>query len=60
MAKRKGGQTMIQRSRAIPPSDKAGFAMEGRVKREFFGLTEADEEAIVQRIEAGLDEALKE
>jgi len=51
---------MIQRSRAIPPSDKAGFAMEGRVKREFFGLTEADEEAIVQRIEAGLDEALKE
>jgi len=70
VAKRKPGRfrrfsggsrpTLIQQSRAIPPSEKAGFAMEGRVRREFFALSKDDEDAIVQRIEAALDDAVKD
>lgn len=34
--------------------------MEGRVRREFFALSKDDEDAIVQRIEAALDDAVKD
>lgn len=59
------GPTMIQRSRSVSPTEKAAFhQIEGagkrHVKREFFGLTTADEQAIVDRVEQALDEAIKE
>jgi len=43
-------QTLIQRSRSVDPTDKAEFhqvlgAGRSRVKREFLGLTQADEDA---------------
>ena len=45
------GPTLIQRSRRVPPSEKAAFhqvvgAGRSRVKREFFGVSPQDEEAI--------------
>lgn len=54
-------QTLIQRSRAIPPSEKATFHQltgAGRrgVLRQFFGLSASDENVIVERVAAHLDE----
>ena len=50
---------MIQRSRRISPAEKAAYHQEAgagrsRVKRKFLGLTEADEDAILARIEQHL------
>lgn len=60
-----GGQTLVQRSRAVPAAEKAAYhQIEGagkrRVKREFFGLTAADEQVIVDRLEKAIDAAVKE
>lgn len=57
---RRKGPTMIQRSRSVSPLQKAEFVTEGRVSRDFFGLTAADEAAIGDRIEQALDQAFKE
>ena len=64
MAKRGAHQTMIQRSRRIPPSEKAAFhqiagAGKSRVKRQFFGLSASDENAIVDLFEQDLTRRLK-
>jgi hypothetical protein len=53
-------KTMIQQSRRTSPAEKAAYhqiagAGKSRVKREFFGLSPEDEDAIVKRIEEGLD-----
>jgi hypothetical protein len=63
MAK-KAGPTFIQRSRNLRPSEKAAFhqvlgAGKSHVKRPFFELNANDEAAIVNRIQDGLDRALK-
>lgn len=64
--KRRGvGLTLIQRSRGISPAEKAAFhqidgAGKRHVLREFFGLTAADEQAIVDRVGKAIDEAIKE
>lgn len=60
MAKR---QTLIQRSRRVSPAEKAAYheltgAGRSRVKRPFFGLDDADEAAIVDRIDKGLQQLL--
>jgi hypothetical protein len=44
----------------VPPSEKAAFhtvtgAGRAQVKREFFGLSDRDEEALVERLERHLD-----
>lgn len=54
-------QTLIQRSRAVPPSEKATFHQltgAGRrgVLRPFFGLSATDEAAITDRVAAHLDQ----
>ena len=62
MAKRpkRVGPTMLQRSRAIPPSEKASYALgEGRVDRDFFGLSPSDEDAIYERVALVLDAQLE-
>jgi hypothetical protein len=51
-----GGRTFIQRSRAVGAADKAAYhnltgAGRSRVKREFFALSEDDEEFILDRVE---------
>lgn len=56
--------TLIQRSRRIPPSEKAAFhQIEGagrrRVKREFLGLTADDERAIVDRVADWIDRVIR-
>lgn len=55
-----GVPTMIQRSRAVSPEAKAKFNTEGRVPRDFFALSPADEAAIDARVEAFLDQALED
>lgn len=55
------GGTFIQRSRAVGAADKAYFhdvagAGKSRVRREFFGLTDADETLIVERVRAYLQQ----
>jgi hypothetical protein len=55
---------MLQRSRAIPPAEKAAFhnvtgAGRSQVKREFFSLSEADADALVERLDERLDERLR-
>lgn len=47
------GTTMIQRSRAVGAADKAFFHVEGNhgVVRDFFGLSDEDEELIAKRVE---------
>lgn len=49
---------MIQRSRAVSPELKADFNQTGRVPREFFALSQSDEEAIFARVEDYLDQHL--
>lgn len=51
--------TFIQRSRAVSPEQKALYhqvlgAGKSRVKREFFGVSDADLAAIKSRLEAGV------
>lgn len=62
---RRPHQTLIQRSRAKSPSEKATYhqvtgAGRRQVLRKFFGLNASDEAVIEQRIADGLDKALKE
>lgn len=59
-AARGTGPTMIQRSREVSPEAKAAFNTEGRVPREFFALSDADEVAIDAVVEAYFDKALGE
>lgn len=59
-ARKRNGPTMLQRSRAVSPLAKAEYVTEGTVPRDFFGLTAADEAAIGDRIERGLDDLVKE
>ena len=51
------GGTFIQRSRSVGAADKAFFHVEGNhgVVRDFFGLSEEDEERIVEFAEADVD-----
>ena len=56
--------TFIQNSRRKSPAEKAAYhqmtgAGTSKVRREFFGLTPTDEDAIVNRINSHLDRALK-
>jgi hypothetical protein len=49
-------QTLIQRSRRVPPAEKATFhqitgAGRRKVIREFFGVSRQDEDAIHQRLD---------
>ncbi len=58
-SQKRRGATFIQRSRTVRPSEKAAFhdelgAGRSRVKREFFALNQADEDAIVQRVDDGI------
>jgi len=58
------GPTFIQRSRSKTPAEKAAFhqidgAGRARVKRPFFELDRADEEAVVARINDGLQRAVR-
>jgi len=51
--------TLIQRSRGVRPSEKAAFhqitgAGKSHVKREFFGLSTADEDAIERELDVRL------
>lgn len=62
MASRRG-PTFIQRSRRKSPAEKAAYheitgAGRSRVKRPFFGLSDSDERAIVDRIDRGLQTQL--
>lgn len=55
---------MIRRSRAISPAVKAAFhnisgAGKRHVKRKFFGLSDADQAAIVERVRRGVEDALR-
>jgi phage gpG-like protein len=57
--------TRIQASRAVSPAEKAAFhtvtgAGPSHVLRKFFGLSAADEAAIVDRIDKALDQAVKD
>lgn len=51
------GGTFIQRSRAVGAADKAFYHVEGNhgVVRDFFGLTDADEDRILEVLERELD-----
>jgi len=60
MAKRR---TLIQQSRAVSSKVKAGYheltgAGRRRVRRPFFGLSRADEDAAFARIATGVEEQL--
>lgn len=60
MAKRAKGPTLIQQSRRVPAELKALYhnvlgAGKSRVKREFVGLSDDDEKAILARLEQGID-----
>ncbi len=62
--KRKPHQTLIQKSRALSAEQKASFhqiqgAGRSKVKRQFLGLTEADKEAINQRVGAHVSDVLR-
>lgn len=52
-----GGGTFIQRSRSLGAADKAFFHVEGNhgVIRDFFGISDEDEEQIVTFLEAEAD-----
>lgn len=58
--RRRTGPTLIQRSRSIGAEAKAVFNQDGRVPREFFALSAADEAAIDATFEAHFDKALEE
>ena len=52
---RKPGRSLIQRSRAVRPSEKALFhnvtgAGKSRVKREFFDLDASDQQALTEEL----------
>ncbi len=58
------GPTLIQRSRQVPNEQKALYhqvlgAGQRRVRRAFFGLTEADVEVIRQRVGLQIDVRLR-
>jgi len=58
------GQTFIQRSRSKAPSEKAAYhqitgAGRAHVKREFFELTVADEDVILDRFAVALERAVQ-
>jgi len=58
-------QTLIQRSRRVPPAEKAAFhqitgAGRSHVKREFFGLSPKDEDTVIERFAQGLDRLLQQ
>lgn len=57
MAKKAARQTLIQRSRRVSPAEKAGYQVFGNkgTVRDFFGLSEKDEQAIEQEIGKALD-----
>lgn len=64
MARKRTGPTLVQRSREIPPSDKARWhndegAGKSHVIREFFGLSAADESAIEQEVGFAIDVNLR-
>jgi phage gpG-like protein len=64
MSKRRAGQTLIQRSRAMRPSEKALFhnvtgAGKARTKREFFTLDASDEQALTTELERRLTTNLR-
>lgn len=64
MAKRRKGPTLIQRSRAISPQDKAVFhvvagAGKARVRRDFFDLGPGDEDAITRLLQGRVTERMK-
>lgn len=49
-------QTFIQRSRSVPPSEKATFAVFSSKKpRDFFGLTPREEDEIERELDRRLD-----
>jgi hypothetical protein len=54
-------QTLIQASRRVPPVEKAAFQQfgSGRRKREFFGLSDDDQKAIVDKIRDGIAKNLR-
>jgi len=61
---RRGGPTMIQRSRQKSSEEKALYhnvtgAGRSRVMRQFLGLTPAEEKAIEQRVEKHITQQLK-
>lgn len=52
---RRGGRSLIQRSRALTPAEKALFHTEAgagksRIKREFFTLDASDEKALTEEL----------
>lgn len=56
-------RTVIQRSRDVSPAQKAAFhnvtgAGKRHVLRKFFGLSEADAEAIRDRVERYIDDVI--
>lgn len=56
---RRSGTTMIAASRMVAPSTKAAMHMgEGRVRRRFFDVSDADLDAIVARVSDGIAETL--
>lgn len=66
MAKRRSrGPTLIQQSRRVSAEQKAIWhqiqgAGKSHVKREFVGLTDEDERAIENRLQAALDKRLRD
>lgn len=59
MAKRPASQTVYQRSRNVRPVDKAIFhqitgAGKSHIKRQFFGLSDADVKAIEDEVDLSL------
>ncbi len=62
--KRGTGPSMIARSRAVSPAEKAAFHQEegagrSRTLRQFFGLTTSDETAIVDLVERDIERRLR-
>lgn len=51
--------TLMQRSRSKRPSEKAAWNQDGRVKREFFDLSTADETAISEQVGFAVDANLR-
>ena len=56
-------QTLIQQSRRKSPAEKAAYheltgAGRSKVKRPFFGLDRQDEDAILERVERGVEQLL--
>ena len=64
MAKRRKGPTLIQRSRAVSPEQKAIYhvvagAGKARVIRDFFDMNPQDEGEIVRLLGSRIDERLR-